>query len=372
MSLRSQTKGVMLRVDLECKQVPTLLSIFELVSFTKLETSEESLIRQINRISYINNKYYLYANRRCNIFSSEGKYLKGIGKMGRGPGEMVSPIDCSIIPGISEAAFLDNRLRRITIYDFEGNHLRNRTPGIAYLGHLERVSMDEFIVTTYIEQKAEQTGMPEDFNNSCAYYYNIETKKVEAIVKFPDNPAVIKVENTNTFYKYNNNTYFRPPFSNNIYKFCGENPMENVISIDFGKYTLDEEDESYKLSPQKILYESGMGKIVLLYAFLEMKDLYYLVYMKENDFYIHLISKETNKQVRYNVKNRLDVLRNCLPLFVSNDNIMASLDPAKYITSYKNLELNSFTAAEVNKLNDLRKDLLPEDNPVVLILKPKF
>ena len=371
-SLSSQTKPLLLKVDLECREAPNLLSVFDLVSYVKLETSESILLKQISRLNYINDSLYIYSGGYCYLFSCNGKYLNRIGKRGRGPGEMVAPFDCSVIDGIPEIALIDNRLSRISLYNKYGNYIVNKSPGIDYIGHLERISQDEFIITTYIKQKTEKTSMPDDFNNSCAYYFNIKSKEVKGIVKFPDNPAVIKVENWNSFYKYNSNTYFRPPFSCKIYKYHGRDLMENVISVDFGKYTLDEEDRSYEDKPERILIESNKGKVVLLYAFVEMKDLYSLIYLKGGDFYLHLISKETGKQVRYNVKNQLDVLGYCLPLYAYGDLIMGSLEPSRFITSFKNLDYYDKNIEEQKVLNEIRKDLLPEDNPVILFLRPKL
>ena len=62
------------------------------IEFIPLETTNENLIGEVNRIIYDDEKYYIRATRgmlnsNLFVFDKTGKYLWGLNKRGYGPGE---------------------------------------------------------------------------------------------------------------------------------------------------------------------------------------------------------------------------------------------------------------------------------------------
>ena len=66
------------------------------IEYVKLETKNECLIEQIKYLD-ISDKYIIIHDwNKCLLFSRSGKFLKQIGKKGRGPGEYIHPAQIRI------------------------------------------------------------------------------------------------------------------------------------------------------------------------------------------------------------------------------------------------------------------------------------
>jgi len=374
LSLRiySQNKPKVIEINLQCEEVTDLLDLFEVEKIVHLATQQAALIRNVRRLKSRNDTIFIFDGRQCLVFDPNGKYINTIGIPGRGPGELISPCDYGIHVDNNLLAFLDNRTTKIVIYDINGKHLTDKYPKLEYCGHLEWVTPDEFIITTYIRQNAGYfSNRSDEFKNSCVYYYDSKNKIVKEILRFPDNPVVLKIENWNNFYTYENRTYFRNPISNNVYRFEGANKMIQAFQIDFGKYNIPEESNQSNSKPATVLAEVQRGELVMLFCFLEVKDFYYLVYKNSDDTFIHLISKNTGLQYRHNIKNKVDPLRFCAPLFYEEGALIGTLEPSRFLSIYDYAKTWDISKEKKQVYDSIASSLNPEDNPALLYLKPK-
>ena len=76
-------------------------SFVDTIELIPLETTEKSLIGEITRVVFDDNKYYVRStngmqNAKLYVFDDAGKYLKQIGEKGNGPGEYILFKDFSI------------------------------------------------------------------------------------------------------------------------------------------------------------------------------------------------------------------------------------------------------------------------------------
>lgn len=122
------------------------------IEIIPLETTEECLISKINRIEFYRNKIFVSdrSNAKIFVFTSEGKYLKSIGKQGLGPGEYSFLGDFTLK---GDSVVIQDRSRNKYIaYDLYSNAYRE----IPYdMPHLEIVSFDEvaYLISNYYHSK---------------------------------------------------------------------------------------------------------------------------------------------------------------------------------------------------------------------------
>ena len=80
--------------------------IAESVTMVPLETLEESLIKYPRRIKFSAKKYFIESGNQVYMFDADGKYLKKIGKIGRGPDEYGAMSDFAVDTEIGIIAIL--------------------------------------------------------------------------------------------------------------------------------------------------------------------------------------------------------------------------------------------------------------------------
>lgn len=93
-----------------------------------LETKESCLIGQIDQIHLANDELYILDSRSAKslfVFTKNGKFIRKIGKSGRGPGEYISPGTFKINDKRKEIYILDRNSQAIHRYDFTGRYLGN-------------------------------------------------------------------------------------------------------------------------------------------------------------------------------------------------------------------------------------------------------
>ncbi len=93
-----------------------------------LETTNESLISQINRIYSFNNKFYILDKRSKSvyIFQENGKFIKRIKRLGSGPGEYTNLTDFTIDLKNRQLILLCDIPNSLIYLDLDGNYLNQK------------------------------------------------------------------------------------------------------------------------------------------------------------------------------------------------------------------------------------------------------
>lgn len=81
-------------VDSLSTELPPIKSI----RYIPLETTDASLIRNINKIIVRDSVYYIFDNlsKKILLFNKRGRFIKSINKVGQGPGEYIYPSDIDV------------------------------------------------------------------------------------------------------------------------------------------------------------------------------------------------------------------------------------------------------------------------------------
>ena len=101
----------------------------ESVKYIPLETCDESLIGKIDKVIVFENKFYVLdkeLTKSIFIFSSKGKYINKIKRIGKGPGEYIEPDDFTIDPLTGEILVLDYDQRKVIFFSNKTNFIKEK------------------------------------------------------------------------------------------------------------------------------------------------------------------------------------------------------------------------------------------------------
>ncbi len=107
---------------------------FSNVKLVFLETTDECIVGNIDQLRTHDDLYYVLDRsfKSLLVFNEKGKFLRKIGKVGRGPGEYTSPRSFRIDEKNKKIYVLDYISRKLIIYDFDGKFLNDITLNSPY------------------------------------------------------------------------------------------------------------------------------------------------------------------------------------------------------------------------------------------------
>ena len=98
-----------------------LSRIAERIEYIFLETKEECLINNIDKIMIDDDQVFIFNKKQFFIFYTSGLFKRSIGNFGRGPGEYLRIMDFTINTDDNEIYIYDSDQKKVIVYDYEGN-----------------------------------------------------------------------------------------------------------------------------------------------------------------------------------------------------------------------------------------------------------
>jgi hypothetical protein len=216
-------------------------SFFSSWQLVPLETSKESLIGRIDRISLYKNRYYIL-DRQTNslfIFSDNGKFQKSIHNIGQGPGEYIGLMDFAIDKKKQELILHSHRPYRLLFYDLNGTFLRQEKLSTFYTA----VSCaSEKLIEVNQRKELNSMALVKDLDNGDINKYIPFSKKAEIFEHFGTGYPYI-VQSLNTFVTF--------PFEPVLYQF-NKDGIYPKYRVDFGSHNIPETEFSNGNNAQKI------------------------------------------------------------------------------------------------------------------------
>lgn len=104
------------------------------MKYIPLQTTAESLITGIEKIKIFNNHIYILDvfNKSLLVFTNDGKFVRKIGREGRGPQEFINPIDFAIDKEQNKVLILDDKASKVLTFSLEGEYLEESFVGFRF------------------------------------------------------------------------------------------------------------------------------------------------------------------------------------------------------------------------------------------------
>lgn len=333
-------------------------SLFSSIKYVQLETTPNNLIDSHCKVAIVDsfivvadlNSQYLFNLRN-------GKYIRQIGRKGKGPGEYRSAI--GLIDRKQKLIYSTGWNSDFIEYDFNGNYLGN----IDILGYV-----DDF----------NSPSIPGNYtvsnSNFVCYFMNCIGIEKKLITIFNREGDIIdtKVNHNqiakqkfalsneeSVFYHYNNKLFFNEIYNDTIFQLApGYKKAEYVI--DAGKYRLNYLAKWTELS--KDWYNNILSPNIM-----ESTNYLFFTYNLKSKMQIVVFDKKKEKlMITEELNNNLDHFLSFTPLSVVNDNQLIGVIEAYRIVEWFDKNKNNYPS-EINKLLSVKID----DNPIIVVAKLK-
>ena len=268
-------------------------NLFSSIEIIPLETSEESLLKRVNRVEFTGENYYIYDDQQYAlfIFDEKGGYKNKIQRIGHGPEEYTYVSDFVVDRDNGTIYLLS--FNKLLAYDPDGNFIRSYTlPGPATV--YQRMAMlDAEHFALWANRLEGEEGLfiyrlGDEEMHSCLYDFGNEL-----------------LTSFNVFHVYDQDVYFSTQFDHNVYKLTVDQGLSAVYtwylgnSYDITSHGLTSGPESYKEHEDK------------LNDLIETKKIHRYMQNLQNDKYLYIrLSTENapSKTLLYNKKEKTKFL----------------------------------------------------------------
>ncbi len=332
--------------------------------YIKLETSEDCLFGEIDQIEIFDNSIFILdcSNAMSLLeFDLEGRFLRKFGKIGKGPGEYIKPMNFSIDKQGKKILVFDDRLKRITYFNRNGSFYKDiKIPFITR----EICVLDSNTIICN-NRKAQNKG--NKLGVYCHFLTQISShgELISNLHPYNEDVLGLRYRDNTDFYSSNNNVLYHNSLGDTIYRV-----QKKVITpkyvIDFGNKSLPEGfDRNIDFREFKEKYK-GVDKnyAMFLGKFYEFKNKLYFQ-IKYKDRPIDCIYYQANNSVVYGNLTSQDFNKGvyCFnPIGVYDECIISSFDPGRLLM----LDIKNN-----NSLRIIKEKTKISDNPILTFYKFK-
>jgi hypothetical protein len=231
-----------IRIDIESiiSDKPIYFSaLFNDFKIIPLELNNESLIGYIRSLKLINDTFYILDGSKIKTlyqFSSEGKYLNRICKIGKGPGEYIDPVDFDINTLKRQIVIFDWSGKKMILYDLKGNYLNEIKINNRFFSFI--TAGDKYY--SFIPSPEN----PKDLNASLLYQYDSKGLVKSKHFTYKDYGFGLRyntISNGGNFFLSDNDIKFYMPLCDTIFSIKGTRVLP-FIALNSGKYKLNISD----------------------------------------------------------------------------------------------------------------------------------
>lgn len=341
--------------------------IFKSFKLITLETNENCLIGQINKIELFNDTIFVLdknIGKSLYEFDANGNFIRKIGKLGRGPGKYLAPISFAIDRDIRRIKILDNQ--KVLIYSMTGEfqkeiHLTyDDSPryieslnGITYLDH----EMFQYRASSYLLSSVDSFG---------------HTLKRWLDYRDYSKGFRLPFGTPNQFTKTSNDIKLTQPFFDTIFS-ISNNDVKPYISISTENGITGEEiNEFNKLTNGEDIsnFYWKCKKFLGVKTYLENDNLILFNFQNKGTTHtvLYSLSSKTSISTEYNLQNDLIPMVGYFPLYTAYKNYFVSVihnrtDEFKQLKQIVNNDCNIFPQninLDINKLT-------ANSNPIIVI-----
>ena len=337
-------------------------SVISEVSYVKLELNDESIIGEVDKIRYLNSRFYIFdksVTKSVFVFSNSGKYLYKIARLGKGPGEYIFAMDFDV-DTLGNIYVYDNARDRLLKYGTTGDFIKEYDTGT----YLEEFLLGED--ERMIVRNAYKNGPDITANLGII---NLKNQHLETFFKggeIQDNFDIPRFS-SHYLFKSDNNIYYYARFTNNIYKISNNKISKSII---FEPHLFPPDELISKIKKDmKVIFENFENNTYLfdIRDIFENSEFVILKYKKMRDF-ILLISKATEHKTIFSTLKDKNYF---------GENMIYGVADGKFISIIKPISLNKKWHERVDsselKLNIKTQlhEINTNSNPTICFIKFK-
>ena len=317
--------------------------------FIPLETTDECLIGQVDKIFLKDDKFYIFDSKKTKailIFSLQGKFIGKISKMGRGPGEFAHAIDFCIEPSTNNIAILDENY--LKYYKDDGTFVKKTL--LPYFGEKFEFP-DKGHIAFYNREPGQRLIITDTLGKiEKSYFEYIKETIVLLHIPFIQSPKEGLLYLTNLDYT--------------IYKITG-NQLSPHFKIDFGNHMFTSEN-----LPELRENRRNEDKFYNINYYFESPNTIFIIFLYNRTSYLLIVNKKTNKTIviNYNDIDNNVTFTKRLPLIRmvdSTDTFVSYFDSNTFITDPTQIKTSSV------ELMEIITNSKPTNNPVLFLFKFK-
>ena len=359
----SDDKLSVITIDLYNKSDLDIHQLVSELSFIPLETSDEFVIGNIDKLLYFDNKYIIADRTTHNIFvfSDSGKFISKIGSQGKGPFEYLTLRDIAINTTDSSLNVLaGTNPVRIIKYSLDNEHISDFK--------LSNLNADKFTLScnNFILYNSYPT------HKNSGYSLTIVDNDGDIISQYlPFNHYTDTYYDYCNFYSYNNYKHFNMLLDYNIYRISPQNIVSKCYYFDFGELKLPEEVKNTYSTNFEEFVKKSQNYISGIYQIQEIDNCLYFSFPYDGRDYQVFRSKSTGNMVLgYTTSGFLDSWISC-PIGTIDNKFVAQMDPSALHNLFDYIKQNkdayeSFVEENENLFN-LYKDTNKYSNPILII-----
>jgi hypothetical protein len=345
------SRNSIIPIDFDKPEEPSVFDYFKSVELIPLETSEDVLIGQLQKIIHYQDRYYTFDRQQqiIHVFDDEGKFVFEINRRGQGPGQylLLDDIHINLFTGHLE---LLCPMGFVYEFDLSGEFIETTRVTDEYLRAVhECISLDR---NTFVFFAA--------FHHPYRIVYYDRHKQQIIHEDFEESEILGAMFNYSSFYRYNGNWYFYRPFCQQVYK-VEKNGLETAYTWDFGKSNRDFREASFSVAAQKNPYTR--------FDEINAQIPYWLLETGENNRFV--ISRiKINGKVANLIYDKSIQQGKYIPHFTESVCILPLIVTDEYVLSYCNPgELEQYVTEDMldDESRKVFNELIHVDaNPVIL------
>jgi hypothetical protein len=355
-------KGETIRINLDSGTVPFWSDMVEIVETVKLELTEKSIISNISKVEFANNRFYVLSKDLL-VYDKKGKFIQRIGRSGKGPGEHLRVWDFNINYLTAQIELLDVDLRKTIAYDFNGKFLKEISIPI-YAFSL--INIDNATYGFYI------ANIPQGQKRYNYYLINNKSKIINTAFPYTPKTDHINWKLYYNFYRIDNEICLNMPFNDTIYR-ISKDGFERKYIFEFGKHKLPAKHLE-KINYRNLADHVKSTAYVFNRGSFETKGYVFASIPMGKESYAALYSKKSKGYKLYSHKSLSDPLACIDPIANMGEDKMICVGYPYRLTEQKarfrflNKHIDKKTSDYLTKtINSIGE----EDNPVLFIAKIK-
>lgn len=315
-------------IKIDVTESPVYLSdIVSCVNYIELETRNECLVGDIDKIIYYRGRFYILdrnITRTLYVFDTLGKFKFKIHKIGTGPGEYIQPDDFILDTLNRDIVFVDVERRKIIKYDLHSGNFKSEF-SVNFIPYCAGLIKNGFVFyTNYV---------PSSFGSYNLIFTDSNLKIKNLMFPFDLDENLPKIAPQTVFSNVGDSLIFIPVFQDTIYTIFN-NGLKPRYFIDFGKLSII--NFLKKRYWGSSFYEFIKEFAFLKQSYLETPKLIYFAFVY-NNFVFHVFVNKNNWNVKSSktIINNIDKMPFGLPKCVFDNHIVGVISPYQSFTGDK-------------------------------------